>query len=749
MRVLWLILVWVVTGVSSALAQPVTVRSGGHDGFARLVFYLPEGTAWTLDESDQAAVLATTPPESFDLSTVYDRIARDRLGDIRVGASPGKLTLEMACDCYFRTETLVGNALVLDIVDGSARPETNRVTPPERPADLTPLERLVVGPPVASLAPRPATIANARRLTETLALPSDDVARKESLDRSKRLAEVENRILEEVARASTQGLLTPKPPLPEPKKDSKPVEGKAEPLPVPKPDAPPSALAHSAMINAGHERPKLTADGAGCLPDSDFDLAGWAGEDGFATGLGRHRAALIGEFDRTEKAAIRDMARFYIAYGFGAEAMAILKLDPKGVDYANLASMARILDHGHDPHPSPFNHQADCDTSAALWSLLASKQLDPLEDPNVQAILRTLNALPAAVRDYLGVLVAERLLASGKPDLSRTILRVLDRSGPEIDERQQLVEGQMELDHGDPEVGRETLEDAAEKDREPSPEALIALVNHDLDTGTPITSELAELIGAYVFQYRSTPLAETLRGLEILARASAGQIDTAFQLLDQHELEDQLGPEAINLRDRATTYLIASLDDVLFLRLAMQQITDRPEALGPPTKRALAERFLTLGFPELTQDALSRIAPEDQTSDDARLRARAAIEQGRPLQAIAALGTLDDAEAMALLAKAKAMAGDHADASQAFARLNMDEEANRQAWLAGEWSRLAESGDDLDTALDALLRDEAVATGPEQGPLARNRRLLQDSVSSRSTLEGLLDRYSVAVPPSN
>jgi len=719
-----------------ALAAPVTIRSGEHDGFTRLVFDLPTGTTWSLEEAEGSATIITTPPAPFDLSVVFDRIRRDRFGDIRAGAKAGQVQLDIRCPCDLRTSVQAGNRVIIDLTD---RPDQQGETREESPSP--------------GIAPASSTtMAAARRLTQDLTRPFGADA-ESAITRQQRLVEVEDEILQQVARATTQGLLIPSLTPPVLPSDTPEPATKEAPMPPTPMVHPPSAMAHTSLSRSDGHGEKLTANGATCLPDATFDLATWAGDEGFALGLGRHRASLAEEFDRIPPDRLRALAQFYIAHGFGAEAKATLAdLPAPGPDDAILLSLARIVDTGHDMRGSPLSGQADCDTAAALWSTLATDALPSATRPNGPAVLRTLNALPQPLRDHVGVLLAERLLSADQTELSKSVLRVVKRADTDPDDRQPLVEGRIALDEGDVEAGRATLASAASQDREPSPEALIALVEHDLAQARPVPAETAELIGAYVFQYRTAPIAKDLRRVEILARASAGQFDPAFRLLEEADRRDLIGDAGPAVRNRVIDALVATADDATFLRLGLQQADHHGKDLDPKTALPLGTRFLDLGFPDVATQVLT--TQDTMETEPYRLvLARAALSAGFPVRAEATLSGLGGKEATALTARARARAGNHAAAAETYATVSMVAESDRQSWLSGDWPRLTATEDALIASAARLMTSDPITdqqmeraepNASEEGVLARNRQLLKESDDARETLAALLSRFPVS-----
>ena len=105
----------------TAAAQTVTVRSGEHDGFTRLVFDLPQSRDWTLTDEgagtgidlvlDGAALL-------FDTDRVFDRIATDRVASVEALDARNGVRIGLNCRCDVSAFRFGEAMLVLDIRDG-------------------------------------------------------------------------------------------------------------------------------------------------------------------------------------------------------------------------------------------------------------------------------------------------------------------------------------------------------------------------------------------------------------------------------------------------------------------------------------------------------------------------------------------------------------------------------------------------------------------------------------------------------
>ncbi|MEM9708774.1 MAG: hypothetical protein AAF871_08265 [Pseudomonadota bacterium] len=104
------------------MADVVTVRSGEHPGFSRLVLDLGSIPEWSLDGSGTSRRIDLIDRGvEFDTSGVFRRIGRGRIAGLDTG--PGWLDLRLNCNCVVSADTLPGGRLVIDVV-GAPRPVT-------------------------------------------------------------------------------------------------------------------------------------------------------------------------------------------------------------------------------------------------------------------------------------------------------------------------------------------------------------------------------------------------------------------------------------------------------------------------------------------------------------------------------------------------------------------------------------------------------------------------------------------------
>ena len=115
-----------------ATAQTVTVRSGDHASFARLVFEFATGRPdWRLDREGGGYVLTFDAPDlRLDTNDVFRLIGRDRVESVVQDGPGGPLRIGLSCDCHAEGFEYRTSVLVIDIRDGPAPGVSEPGTPP-------------------------------------------------------------------------------------------------------------------------------------------------------------------------------------------------------------------------------------------------------------------------------------------------------------------------------------------------------------------------------------------------------------------------------------------------------------------------------------------------------------------------------------------------------------------------------------------------------------------------------------------
>ncbi|MGI3164025.1 hypothetical protein [Pseudooceanicola sp. 200-1SW] len=773
------------------------LRSGDHSDFTRLTLPLPAGTEPLLDTAPGTATLRFDGPvPAIDASRVFDRITRQRLTDIRVGDGPS-LTLSLACDCPVETSVTAGNLMILDILDGpvlGALPAAEAPAPvatdtPPAPTGppplgfgLPPADPTAPGPvplaapaaprvasarvPGMALPPPPADAPEAtvpKPASEALpplppvTLPGVPGLRDQMTEQLETLPgpptlteqearltrELEESLLAAIGSAATEGLLAP-----DARQAAELTEAQRQVSGTPsdgvRPD--PGLAATPSTFGPGDPRGdnRIILSGNPCalhMPPlvavEDLD---------FLRELGRLRAALTGEFDRDDVAAYHALALLYLAHGFGAEAARVLDAVPQPpLETAEMLSVARILEYGHDPEDSPFAGRLTCDTDAALWAALAPATIPPGSAYDGAAIKRSLMAMPDALKAVIGPLLANRFTAAKEADFARDILRIVERNLLDSSPRQALAAAKLANADGPPD--RADFAALIASNNEVSPEALLHYTNETLAHGGQVDAEIIGLLEGYRSQYRNSPMATDLARAEVLAHAAASNFPAAFALYAAERA--RFAPETqAELSDALTRALAEGASDTIFTRLYFTQGPDLAAQSSAQAVNGLADRLLALGLPETAEALLADAAPARGAEAEARqlLHARAALAMNLPRKAEAELEGIATPEADRLRADARLAREDYAGASALFTAAGAPEAAAEAAWLARDWQSLAEAEAAAEKARLAEVVQQAPVDLPALGPptLAASREVLGQSGATRDALRDLLSTMQVA-----
>ncbi|MEC3861837.1 hypothetical protein VK792_11120 [Mesobacterium sp. TK19101] len=359
--------VWVCWALS-ATAATIPVRSGEHDDFTRLVLELPVAMGWALDGSGEALTLRLDQPgHGFDLSTVFDRIPRDRLTGVEQTA-PSQLSLTLACPCTAEPFLFRDRFLVIDLKDAVA-PEA---APPRPEPRASPTQPITL--------PVHLGTESSRLMQASLEAAMQDGPRGQLLDLAAHMA---------VSSAFD-------PPRPDPDQTARiSVQGR--------PPAPPGYCPAGALT--------LTQD--------------WAGEGDYARELAARRQATYDLAGHPVPSARLALAQFYVSQAQGTEAYALLQ-DDSSKEAALVRAMAATLDR---PERLPASVFRTC-PGLVLWDVMRLQKAGerPEEGWDADDLFRAYTALSPTLRRYWAVPLVDYLRDTGHGDAANRIEAYLIRT---------------------------------------------------------------------------------------------------------------------------------------------------------------------------------------------------------------------------------------------------------------------------------------------------------------------------------
>jgi len=741
-------------GLTQTVPFASTVRSGEHGDFTRLAFRVPDGASWTARGSGETrSVTFGNTVFNFNLSEVFRRIDRSRLRRLAPSTDKNGLELTLACDCDLRVFRDSQSYVVVDIVTSSGvergfalpsselagapyyfrgfLPDTGKQrlsfdlsVPVAETADPEEPER-VPGPGDSAL-PVSAFSDPEDGSGGTLPLPLAIRSEKENRE----LEVLEGILLGQITHAADQGLL-------ETVSELSPDEnGPAETAE--------QGDNYSIVTSVDREVLKLTPNGellAGvdvCSRTGDLDLSAWETDEDAGTRLGRARSEIFGEFDQIDPNALRDLMLTYLFFGFGAEARAAIQLAPGAApDEKYLLGLADIFDGNRPLTVNPFAGAHQCDSSAALWAVLAAEEIPDGTDK--ESVLRFFSALPPHLRKQLGPDVSNLFVAAGDPSSAAAILRAVTRSGVEDSPGIALAEAGIATLKEDHETAREKLAEAVVSGEEHSAEALVRLVDEHWRSREPLAPDVPDLAAAYALELRDDALGPELRQAEVVALSLTGSFPEAFDRIMSLRSVDGRAQQTRAL-SRFMVALAAYSDDVTFLRYALGQAEAAAFPVEADVVLPVADRLLALGFPGQSRDLIERLQAEERVGNDGSLLlARSAIALELPHRAMIDLLGNDSAEADHLRARALWRNGKIAEAAELSLQAGDGENAWRGYWHSGQKKNEADPGDGFYQRLSALSGQigDAAADPLDVTPLAQARALLQGSESVREQIEDL------------
>ncbi|WP_322891189.1 MULTISPECIES: hypothetical protein [unclassified Yoonia] len=720
-----LLLAWLPLGL---VAQPVGVQTGEHATFSRVVVRLPAGADWVFGRDPGGYVLRLPVTDGYDLRRFYDLIPNTRITAVSQDAAAGELRLAVSCACNANVFLTSPRFLVIDVADGPADPaspfeqfidpDIASIQPPETGRGVLPVvfpDDPATGP--GRFFPLPLFQGDSPR-QPLMPVVSDE------------LAALERLVVESLGRGLTTGMLEP---------DIAGSGGIIDRPPQVAPDLPLPGISVSSGVDPlavpGAAVPPVASDGTACVPEAFVDLAAWADDRPFGDQIAAKRSGLVQEFDRFDPEVVLGLARTYVHFGFGREAIQTLDLDRAGsVERTYLRLVAQIVDDEPVAFPD-LDMQVTCPSSVAFWAFLATPIDRLAENSNRAAILRTHSNLPPQMQRHLGPRLAERFAAVGDDDAADQALRLARRDAPAAIATR-LAAATLATRLGDDTAELDTLTLLAQTEPRITAEAMIRFLTEAARQQTPVPPTEMITADALRFEYAQTPIAADIAAAQIAAHLAVDAFADAIRLFEETEPIFDAARRG-DLQLDIDLAAVARMTDAGFL----VHFLGKPLPLRTVELREkVAGRLISLGFPD---QALLVLGPEMPTQPDLNanyLRAAALIDLN---EADAALRILRDDpadRAVALRDAARSVrAGNAADALD-------DSPPDVTAWRTGNWANLAQSDDPLMRDAGVALLNAAGRVFDQDAPLASGRALLDDAGQSRVLLDGLLDRF---MPPDD
>ena len=727
----------------SVSAQVVTVRSGEHGDFTRIVLTLPAAGDWRIGrtETGYEVELPTANPR-YNLSDVYRLITKDRLRDIAADPASGRLRLDIGCACHVIPFEFGPRNLVIDIRPGpppeassfevplsggaamagltgigigaeAGLPEVTRpapVLPDRKPAYSWIDNRVAVRPirePVLPFPKEPAPPG-----TEAPDSVADVLS--QELDAEVDLAGFRELLIDQIGVGATQGVVDLQLP-------AKPTarEGALE-----TPEQARVALSRlpGLSVDAGNRTDGLQTDGQTCPDEDRLAMKDWSATDDAASEISAAKGKLLAEFDLPQAEQITAATRVHLFFGFGAEArnllFALSKNDPPD---PFLVAMSYLVDEDRSL-ANPFANMQSCDSNAALWALLAAPDTEPLDGLNGAAVARGAMELPNHVRSVLAPRVVTRLQALNDPTNAEVVQNALARAVSKDDPTLRLLDAEIALSENRPAEAELHLNSLDEG--EATLAGLFARVEARFQQQIPVEQADILALEAFAFEQGSGAKKEDFQIALTRAYALSGAFEKAFGMAGA---SPQLDLDVWRI-------LANSGADSDILTYAIGLTAPAHDLLPGNLRSTLAERLLKIGLPNAAERFLN-----DET--DTQLQAEVSLANGDGRKALRVLASAEGEAEPTLTAKAYEGLGQYETAADLLRAAGQEDEAARVERRQRKWPEPSGNEADPWAKLAAFAKDQA--EDPPLPPLRAAQDDLDRSVATRAGIEALLQ----GVPP--
>lgn len=731
-----------------AEADPITVRSGEHANFTRLVMELPENAEWELvNELGRSIVIMKNFKDGFDVSDTFDIIPKTRLQALLT--KPSELELQLTCDCDVDAYIEQENFLVLDIQDGSTI-RTNEQRPAFRqalPSSSFAYGDLLWTPNEEDIPDNSPQIGTDTELSDrSISLDTETDARTSDL-----VEETQDRLLRAFSDAASRGIIEANGEVITSGKDEADVQDQPEVfdssdiLPV-EPVVPMTNLRISNSNDVPDEAAETNVSlaGAACPNPNLIDIASWGSDADFSQKLAKSNAALFNDIGRVNQAEALKRAKMYLYFGFGAEAKQALEL-VSGLPEAHpeLLDIASILEHGFARNPRSLHRFADCDSDFALWGILAGTSIPPENAFNAEAALRALDKLPSPLKYVLGPELSKRFLDYGDVENANIAIRMFERVEEHDPDEPRIVDAQVSLLEGQVENANRILEEIISDDTAEAPVAIIDLVDSHVANNTRVPADIALLAEAYAFEMRNSDLADPTFRASVLASIQSDQFTKAFEAL----VLDKETRKA-SLKNELSSFLFDSLvdnsDGAEFLEGFFLHYPLLRDAIEPSAKLAVAKRLVSLGFENEAQQVVEDLPPNSVEQEQRIIAAEILLKNGSYEQSLEQVEGLDGNEVAMIRGRALEGLGESSAAAAEFEIAQAEDRATEALWLSEDWSELVDPATPVFGSVGQMANEEPIDVTINENILPESQNAISASITSRNTLETLLTDLDIA-----
>ncbi len=750
--------------------EALSIRSGEHDVFSRLVIDQSSPLNWSVESfPDHAVVVLEGVEVRFDTSKVFELIPHSRITAVETDQRENAtgLVIRFGCACHAEVFSTPTNRIVVDVKDGAVLAEDDKITEtsgaeanPAIPGNLSdqtvsPSSLFVQsavdlpavhGRLIASLAETNSAEAqedgSAQENDDSVTNPESEGANAESDSAlSAAVAEAHQALVQQLVRSVDQGLIeyadeneilpdlfkneeahptfhganNELPPGTNPIREENAIFGvPSETEPTGEVQPAPIEGQFDVQTVLDRDSPQLPTSldrpGPQCLSDEDFNYEDWADDSPFYEQLANLNSKLLGEFDLPDTAISTALARLYIYHGFGIEAHNVIaQFGAKAEDAALLMDLAAIIEEQKIPADGPIMSNIDCANEGEFWSALAVGA-ERLNNPEIMdLVLKSFSELPIELRRLTGPRIGMLLLEIDQTSAAEKVFFMISRASGEHGSGFDLFQAKVERESGNTRNATAILEKMINSNSSNRPEALVEYSDLTLEQGLPITDDLITDVAGMATVLDGTQIGRAMRLAEIRLKAGSNELKDALELFQNKVvIENTLSATDTELLVELFLSAQAGPESAEDYAGAILKYSDL--ILDAPEYRLVrldvAAKLRTLGLPNEALGFLGSLL--DLRDEDARLEAaKCALELSQPEQAIAWLDGKVSEAAEELRLEAYLALGQGPGAT------TYSTENEKFAWPLGDWQTTANMPKSNFQLLAQFMLDRTTNIAPE------------------------------------
>ena len=652
---------------TSISAETVLVTSGEHANFTRLVLYFKDTPTWNAGTIEEGYGIQIDNSEiAFDLTSVFKRIPRDRVSALTYDKESQILVITSSCACTLNVFELPNEILVVDVETGS--PGSNDKF--AKPLLATQSAVRINFPELlgASL--------NASSSIDEVTNSQDEL----EIQQGASIASLENSLIEQLGRASSQGLMSLSVP------SSESAESRSQLDNLANDPAPTNFKVITAIDREALPNSEVSFQ-TSCVTESTIDIWNWGNPNG-ADWIHELRSSIADESIEPQDQKLLELVKLYLHLGFGVEARNLLNNTLLNIKESEIyIAMADVIHETENITNSAFLDMTNCNGPAALWAILGTSSLDPGSAVNATAIQRNFYLLPSSLRHHLGPKVAGALRQLEYDEEANAIIESLVHLNPNSNSFLNYLRAEDAIDRGDVKQGKILLRNIIPTGSPQSHIAMVTLLQNSIEENIPESLDTLLLAEGMLRDVKGQNLEYDLL-YEISRNYAANEnYSMAFEMLRSYKKIET--SDVYNYLINKSS--IESSDFDFISNYFKYDLGDTFNYINSDSKSLFLDRLVRIGF---TQEANSILLENPHTQHDA-YRAKAAFRSGDPAAALTIAAGSTDAEALEIRGHSLKKLGNYAAAAQVFRAIGNVEAAAHVAWLSARPDMVDEYGTEI------------------------------------------------------